>query len=284
MNAFRRNRSIKDQVQSNMDINRKPEPQLSNEAGTFFVEEPTISPISTRAVYNPQKFALRTQNNSLARENDRLEQQATNLNAEIRKLHQRMSDMTAETVAKHEAKEFRLRERALSMALGTPLVSSSDSIVSVASTFYDYLAGNDKSLPDEDVGKTADSSTQPTLFDGFQPPVEQFLNKATHYLTEANQRPVESVGRKVFEEAAAINVGWSNMHEFFGQDPKTLEEAVYVALGAASMCWTETPQGVFDSERASMVGQNLLRAIEELSHREVPDSANTDRRNAEGEN
>lgn len=36
------------------------------------------------------------------------------------------------------------------------------------------------------------------------------------------------------------------------------ESAVFLALGAASMCWDETPTGVFDSERAEQIGNELI--------------------------
>lgn len=39
--------------------------------------------------------------------------------------------------------------------------------------------------------------------------------------------------------------------------------AVYQALGAASMCWSETPAGVFDSRQADRVGEALLAVIRE---------------------
>lgn len=44
-------------------------------------------------------------------------------------------------------------------------------------------------------------------------------------------------------------------------EPLTLETAVFEALGAASVCWTEPPAGVFDSERATMVGNALVERI-----------------------
>lgn len=40
-----------------------------------------------------------------------------------------------------------------------------------------------------------------------------------------------------------------------------LESAVYQALGYASMCWSETPKGVFDSEEAARVGKELIEII-----------------------
>lgn len=38
----------------------------------------------------------------------------------------------------------------------------------------------------------------------------------------------------------------------------TLEEAVFQALGAASVCWSESPTGEFDSERAKAIGDRLV--------------------------
>jgi hypothetical protein len=43
--------------------------------------------------------------------------------------------------------------------------------------------------------------------------------------------------------------------------PMTLEEVVFQALGHASMCWTPRPEGVFDDEEASKVGNELLRTL-----------------------
>ncbi len=37
-----------------------------------------------------------------------------------------------------------------------------------------------------------------------------------------------------------------------------LEELVFQALGEVSMCWSERPKGVFDSDRAKEVGNNLV--------------------------
>lgn len=44
-------------------------------------------------------------------------------------------------------------------------------------------------------------------------------------------------------------------------DPKTLENYVFEALGYASMCWSETPKGEFDSTRAMKCGNELIRHI-----------------------
>lgn len=43
--------------------------------------------------------------------------------------------------------------------------------------------------------------------------------------------------------------------------PMTLEEVVFQALGHASMCWEPRPEGVFDSQEASKVGNELLRTL-----------------------
>lgn len=37
----------------------------------------------------------------------------------------------------------------------------------------------------------------------------------------------------------------------------TEEELIFTALGEASMCWSETPSGVFDSTRAQQIGEKL---------------------------
>lgn len=45
----------------------------------------------------------------------------------------------------------------------------------------------------------------------------------------------------------------------------SLESAVFQALGAASMCWDETPKGVFDSTRAKEIGDSLVEFINQWS-------------------
>lgn len=37
---------------------------------------------------------------------------------------------------------------------------------------------------------------------------------------------------------------------------------IFVALGAASMCWTGTCTGTFDSTRCEEIGHNLIRLLE----------------------
>lgn len=44
-------------------------------------------------------------------------------------------------------------------------------------------------------------------------------------------------------------------------EPLTLHEAVFQAVGAASMAWTETPTGIFDEVWARVVGDRLVEAI-----------------------
>lgn len=56
----------------------------------------------------------------------------------------------------------------------------------------------------------------------------------------------------------------SGMDEFA---PLTLEEAVYQAIGAASMCWEDVAKaGVFDSDRAKAIGDALLAKVAAPKH------------------
>ncbi len=41
----------------------------------------------------------------------------------------------------------------------------------------------------------------------------------------------------------------------------SIEEEVMLAIGEASMCWSETPSGVFESERAIAIGERLIALI-----------------------
>jgi len=43
----------------------------------------------------------------------------------------------------------------------------------------------------------------------------------------------------------------------------SLEELVFQGLGEASMCWSETPKGVFDSNRAKRIGDEIMQAIQD---------------------
>lgn len=40
--------------------------------------------------------------------------------------------------------------------------------------------------------------------------------------------------------------------------PEDATSAIFQALGAASMCWMDTPTGIFDSTRAKWVGDGLI--------------------------
>ncbi len=44
----------------------------------------------------------------------------------------------------------------------------------------------------------------------------------------------------------------------------TLEEAVFQALGYASMCWSEIPTGIFESDRCKEAGDALIAFIEDM--------------------
>jgi hypothetical protein len=54
-------------------------------------------------------------------------------------------------------------------------------------------------------------------------------------------------------------------------EPLTVKTAVFEALGAASMAWEYTPQGVFDSERAKEIGDALLAFLKEPTYAGVLD-------------
>ena len=40
-----------------------------------------------------------------------------------------------------------------------------------------------------------------------------------------------------------------------------LKEIIFQNLGAASMCWSEIPKGVFDSTKAEKLGYEIMDAI-----------------------
>jgi hypothetical protein len=42
---------------------------------------------------------------------------------------------------------------------------------------------------------------------------------------------------------------------------KTKKELIFQALGAASMCWSELPKGVFESSRCKQIGKELIAAL-----------------------
>ena len=45
-------------------------------------------------------------------------------------------------------------------------------------------------------------------------------------------------------------------------EEKGLKTKVFEALGEVSMCWSETPKGVFDSTNAERIGNELMKEIE----------------------
>lgn len=49
---------------------------------------------------------------------------------------------------------------------------------------------------------------------------------------------------------------------------KELEKLVYQALGEASMCWSQVPKGIFQSNKAVEIGEKLIKAIQALSQSE----------------
>jgi len=42
-----------------------------------------------------------------------------------------------------------------------------------------------------------------------------------------------------------------------------IREKVFQAIGEASMCWSETPKGIFESSRAEKIGEELLSDIKQ---------------------
>lgn len=56
--------------------------------------------------------------------------------------------------------------------------------------------------------------------------------------------------------------------EFVPRDkPLQMAEMVFQALGAASMCWSEPPSGIFDRSRAREIGLKLLEEIDKACDR-----------------
>ncbi len=61
-----------------------------------------------------------------------------------------------------------------------------------------------------------------------------------------------------FELASNKREVWFGVHLDILND---WEKLVMEALGEASMCWSETPKGVFDSTKAREIGERLLAAL-----------------------
>ena len=66
---------------------------------------------------------------------------------------------------------------------------------------------------------------------------------------------------------------WERFYQELFDQSEDLEEVVFVALGAASACWTNLRgAGTFESSRAGLLGKMLLAELERRgSHGEVSD-------------
>ena len=67
-----------------------------------------------------------------------------------------------------------------------------------------------------------------------------------------------------FELASNRREVWFGVHLDILNDWK---ELIMTAIGEASMCWSETPTGVFDSEKAVVIGEKLLQDIKKKSNK-----------------
>lgn len=56
---------------------------------------------------------------------------------------------------------------------------------------------------------------------------------------------------------------WSFEFEDDQEHHLTIESAVFTALGAASMCWSGGPQGVFGDVHVTEIGNKLIKYIKE---------------------
>jgi len=45
------------------------------------------------------------------------------------------------------------------------------------------------------------------------------------------------------------------------QEDNKLKELIGIAIGKASMCWSETPKGIFDSSKAIDISEKLFKDI-----------------------
>lgn len=45
------------------------------------------------------------------------------------------------------------------------------------------------------------------------------------------------------------------------EENEKLRELVFMAIGEASMCWSEVPSGIFESTRAKKIGDKLIEGI-----------------------
>jgi len=47
------------------------------------------------------------------------------------------------------------------------------------------------------------------------------------------------------------------------QMKKEHKTAIFMALGEASMCWSEIPKGIFDSEKCERIGNELINKLKQ---------------------
>jgi hypothetical protein len=47
-------------------------------------------------------------------------------------------------------------------------------------------------------------------------------------------------------------------------EKEKLREIIMAAIGEASMCWSELPKGIFESDRAIKIGEELILKINAL--------------------
>jgi hypothetical protein len=90
------------------------------------------------------------------------------------------------------------------------------------------------------------------------------------------QKHPEEIGSTVVVSPTALDdlAGGHRMHELtpnpftftYADDGHlTLESAIYQALGYASVCWSETPTGIFDSDRCKEAGDALIAFVEDMT-------------------
>lgn len=44
---------------------------------------------------------------------------------------------------------------------------------------------------------------------------------------------------------------------------ENIEKEIFITLGEVSMCWSEKPKGIFESEKAKEIGERLIKLIKE---------------------
>lgn len=83
-----------------------------------------------------------------------------------------------------------------------------------------------------------------------------------------NYKHLPNSGKKVFvpDEPFKLDLrrstdeGWEPIPE--GTEERLLS-AVYQAIGAASVCWTESPTGIFMAERAKQIAEAVVSEVRE---------------------